>query len=119
MSSVFELDLKHMPKFVLLVLADHADDSGSNSWIAKKASLSESTVRRCLKFLLQKQYITVERKSAQHRPTTYRLAFRHPVRGLLESRGVTQTPLSKTPRGVRVTFRGSSWDTRTVLIEPS
>jgi hypothetical protein len=81
MSLVFELELASSTKFVLLVLADHADDEGRNSYpsastIARKTSLGESTVRSCLRFLRSKGFIRIERHAGQHRPTTYQLLSR-------------------------------------------
>jgi DNA-binding IscR family transcriptional regulator len=52
MTRVWETDLKSGPKFVLLALADHADDEGycypSVDHLAEKTGMGESTVRRHL-----------------------------------------------------------------------
>ena len=57
MSEVWRTDLPTVEKMVLLVIADHASDDGTEAWpsqatIAKKASISIRTVQRAVNSLV-------------------------------------------------------------------
>jgi hypothetical protein len=62
MSVVFELELNHTDMFILLAMADHADDQGQRCYpsvarLAHKTSYSERQVRRSLRALEKSQII--------------------------------------------------------------
>lgn len=64
MSDVWRTDLPTVEKMVLLVIADHANDEGTQSYpsqqtIATKASISVRTVQRSVNTLLERGYIRV------------------------------------------------------------
>lgn len=64
MSDVWRTDLPTVEKMVLLVIADHANDEGTQSYpsqqtIATKASISVRTVQRSVNTLVQRGYIRV------------------------------------------------------------
>lgn len=64
MSDVWRTDLPTVEKMVLLVIADHANDEGTQSYpsqvtIATKASISVRTVQRSVNTLVDKGYIRV------------------------------------------------------------
>ena len=53
---------------VLLVIADHANDDGTEAWpsqatIAKKCSISVRTVQRCVNTLVKHKYIRLEKRA--------------------------------------------------------
>lgn len=53
---------------VLLVIADHANDDGSEAWpsqatIAAKCSISVRTVQRCVQTLVKQKYIYLEKRA--------------------------------------------------------
>ena len=65
MAQVWELDLPPTDKLVLLAIADHASDDGTDSWpsmdtLARKASVSTRQVRRITRRLEEAGWITVE-----------------------------------------------------------
>jgi len=67
MTQVWELDLPLADKMVLLVIADHASDDGTNSYpsvgtIARKSSMSSRNVQRCLSRLEGQGLISVARQ---------------------------------------------------------
>lgn len=64
MSDVWRTELPTVEKMVLLVIADHANDEGTQSYpsqqtIATKASISVRTVQRSVNTLVEKGYIRV------------------------------------------------------------
>lgn len=66
MSEVWRTDLPTTEKMVLLVIADHANDEGTESWpsqatIAKKASISIRTVQRAVNALVRAGYLRMEK----------------------------------------------------------
>jgi hypothetical protein len=82
MTRVWELKLPHDELWVLMALADHADDDGRNcypsvGYLAWKCGYSERSIQRILRKLEEKQYIKAT--SAQHGgiySTTYQLKLR-------------------------------------------
>ena len=66
MSDVWKTDLPTTAKMVLLVIADHANDEGTEAWpsqatIAKKASISVRTVQRAVNSLVRAGYLRMEK----------------------------------------------------------
>jgi hypothetical protein len=66
MSEVWRTDLPTVEKMVLLVIADHANDEGTEAWpsqatIAKKASVSIRTVQRAVNNLCKEGYLRMEK----------------------------------------------------------
>jgi hypothetical protein len=66
MSDVWKTDLPTTEKMVLLVIADHANDEGTEAWpsqatIAKKASISVRTVQRAVNSLVRAGYLRMEK----------------------------------------------------------
>lgn len=64
MSDVWRTELPTIEKMVLLVIADHANDQGTQSYpsqqtIANKASISVRTVQRSVNTLIEKGYVRV------------------------------------------------------------
>ncbi len=67
MNSVWPLPLPSVQKFVLLALADRADENGTKcypsvKWIMERTSLSERTVQRAIGWLSDHGHLTVEEK---------------------------------------------------------
>lgn len=86
MAAVFKLDLPPMSKWVLMCLADNADNFGGNIFptittLSQKSSVPERTLQRQLKKLVQEGVIEVVRLAQRPtatkpgRGTEYRLAF--------------------------------------------
>lgn len=66
MSDVWRTDLPTVEKMVLLVIADHASDDGTEAWpsqatIAAKASVSIRTVQRAVNALVKAKYLWMEK----------------------------------------------------------
>ncbi len=66
MSDVWKTDLPTTAKMVLLVIADHANDEGTEAWpsqatIAKKASISVRTVQRAVNSLVRAGFLRMEK----------------------------------------------------------
>lgn len=66
MSEVWRTELPTVEKMVLLVIADHASDDGTEAWpsqatIAKKASISIRTVQRSVNSLVEQGYLWLEK----------------------------------------------------------
>ena len=62
MSEVWRTDLPTVEKMVLLIIADHASDDGTEAWpsqatIAAKASISVRTVQRAVNSLVEAKYL--------------------------------------------------------------
>ena len=118
MTQVWKSSLPTAEKMVLLVIADHAADDGSNAWpgiatIARKASMSERTVQRHLRTLEEQGLIAVESQAGgtkttrnDRRPNRYDINLRalHGVtnRADDEQHGVT----TETPRGDKQSSTG-------------
>lgn len=108
MSAVWDLPLPTTEKMVLLVIADHAADDGTNSWpsiatIARKASISERQAQRVVSSLAEKGLIAVEPQAGGTRDTR---ADRRTNRYTVLADGVTRMSsrpshgvTSATPRG--------------------
>lgn len=68
MSEVWRTDLPTVEKMVLLVIADHANDEGTQAYpaqvtIARKASISVRTVQRAVNSLVARGYIRLSKHS--------------------------------------------------------
>jgi DNA-binding transcriptional regulator YhcF (GntR family) len=68
MSEVWKTKLPTSEKMVLLVIADHASDDGTESWpsqrlIAEKASLTIRTVQRCINNLASAGWLHMEKRA--------------------------------------------------------
>ena len=66
MSEVWRTDLATIEKMVLLVIADHASDDGTEAWpsqatIAAKASISIRTVQRAVNSLVENGYLWMQK----------------------------------------------------------
>lgn len=66
MSDVWRLKIPQSEKMVLLVIADHASDDGTNAWpsqatIAEKSSCTIRTVQRCVNNLVKSGYLRMEK----------------------------------------------------------
>lgn len=78
MARVWELELHHSERLVLLALADHADHLGANIYpsvglIAWKSGYSESQVRRIMRQLVAAGFLKVMRNGGgRGNPTVYR-----------------------------------------------
>lgn len=108
--------LNAQAKMVLLGLADHASNDGSDAWpsvatLAQYAECSERTVQRHLHSLVDAGLIQVQRESDRRTPTTYAVCL--PVLATL--RGDTVTPVT----GVTTGTRGDNDDTSGVTIGAS
>jgi DNA-binding transcriptional ArsR family regulator len=74
MGKVWRTDLPTPEKMVLLVIADHANDDGTNAWpgiatIARKTSISERSVQRHLKALEDANLITITKQGGGNKHT--------------------------------------------------
>lgn len=68
MSEVWKTKLPTSEKMVLLVIADHASDDGTEAWpsqrlIAEKASLTIRTVQRCVNSLQEQGWLHMEKRA--------------------------------------------------------
>lgn len=84
-------------KLVALALADNARDDGQWAWpsvqtMSRKTALSERTVQRTLKALIDKGVIEVQEPASRYRPTVYRFLLDESGTALAFM-GVTVTPL--------------------------
>ena len=66
MAEVWRTELPTIEKMVLLVIADHASDDGTDAWpsqatIASKASISIRTVQRTVNTLVAKGYLWLQK----------------------------------------------------------
>lgn len=66
MAEVWRTNLATTEKMILLVIADHASDDGTEAWpsqatIATKASVSIRTVQRCVNALVSAGYLRMEK----------------------------------------------------------
>lgn len=108
MSEVWRTDLPTVEKMVLLVIADHANDEGTQSYpsqatIASKASLSVRTVQRAVNTLCAQGYIRVRKHSGgsadcreDRRPHLYQI-------NIARLRGDTETGRTDVADGATMT----------------
>lgn len=101
-------------KLVALALADNAHDDGCEArpsirTMVQKTALSERTVQRTLKALVEKGVIEIQRSSLQHSPTVYRFLLTPDGSSLACVRGAPLTPQDE-PRGVTQDARGVKSD---------
>ncbi len=80
MSKVWELDVRHPQRLLLLALADHADDGGrsvrpSIAYLAWKTGYQERQVRNIVRDLRKLGALVPVRPASQHRPVEYRLCL--------------------------------------------
>ena len=99
-------------KLVAIALADNAHDDGQWAWpavatTAEKTALSERTVQRTLKLLIEKRVIEVQKPSTASLPTVYRFLMTDDGKDLSFGRGDNLTPLEVTD----AMSRGDSHDT--------
>lgn len=78
MALVWTKELSRTDKFILLALADHADDTGASvrpsiDLVAWKTGYSSRHIKRRLADYRSSGILTVLRKAGQHRPTEYKL----------------------------------------------
>lgn len=84
MTWAWTVPLPPSPKFVLMALADEADDSGfcfpSHRRIAQKCSITERSVRRMIRILAIDRYLVVQQRFNNRARTSngYQLAVDHP-----------------------------------------
>ena len=110
MSQVWDIDLPTSEKMVLLVIADHADDEGTNSWpsvatIARKASISPRQAQRLIKSLSESGLLSVEDQAGGHREMR---DDRRPNRYTVTLIGATLTTSRKVERGDKDRLRGDA-----------
>ena len=102
MTQVWQSNLPPEQKYILLKLADYADDDGGHVYpsvatVARLTGVSERTVQRHLSAMREVGILEVTGQATQHRPTEYRI------------RGDKLTPLADS--GVTpVTARGDTGD---------
>jgi predicted transcriptional regulator len=112
---VATLVLKYGPRplfdfLVLLALANHASDFGDECWpsvktIAAEMRIGESTVSRSLKTLAADGWISVMRKSKDHKGNAYRIALQKlmsvpqktPESALQQRAEIPESALQQTP----------------------
>jgi len=106
MTQVWELDLPLADKMVLLVIADHASDDGTNSYpsvgtIARKSSMSARNVQRCLSRLEGQGLVSIQRQ--QGGPSYYDPSRRpnaYTINGATLSHLIVERGDIQSPRGV-------------------
>ena len=74
---VWQLDLPPSHKLIAIALADHCHDDGSEArpsraLLMKKTGLSEATLRRSIKDLIEWGVIVLDRPASQHRANCYK-----------------------------------------------
>jgi DNA-binding transcriptional regulator YhcF (GntR family) len=96
MAEVWRTDLATIEKMVLLVIADHASDDGTEAWpsqatIAAKASISIRTVQRAVNSLVENGYLWMQKGAGgsatcreDRRPHKYTINIKR-LRGDIES----------------------------------
>lgn len=112
MSQVWDIDLPTSEKMVLLVIADHADDEGTNSWpsvatIARKASISPRQAQRLIKSLTEAGLLSVEEQAGGHREMR---DDRRPNRYTVILDGATSVTSRTVERGDMKQSRGDTGD---------
>lgn len=91
---VWDLDIPHNQRLVLLAMADHADHEGRNIYpstdlIAWKTGYSFRQVQRIIDTLIESGVLIVVKPSRQQRPATYALNF---------SAGTVKPPFDRVAR---------------------
>jgi len=109
MSRVWDLDLDHAQRLVLLALADHAHDDGGGvrpavALVAWKTGYSLRSVKRLMASLRKANLITIERQGGGDYPNVYRLCLERgkskpPYKGQGVSAG-TSAILAPVPKAV-------------------
>lgn len=102
MTAAFKLNLPSTDKFVLVAMADYAQDDGTHCYpsvetLARKTNLCERSVRYALRRLELAKLLVAQGVSNGRTPTKYRIALENSVQGIL---GGTSCPVggqSKTP----------------------
>ena len=112
MSQVWDIDLPTSEKMVLLIIADHADDEGTNSWpsvatIARKASISPRQAQRLIQSLSASGLLSVEEQAGGHREMR---DDRRPNRYTVKLSGATRVTSRKVERGDKDRLRGDAHD---------
>lgn len=107
---------------VLLAIADQARDDGDQAWpavakLAAKARVSERTVQRALRSLVELGELEVRPSAGRHGVNVYRVVMTdsHPV---TSSPRQTVTPSPEAEGVTPVTRGGDTGDTRTILEPP-
>lgn len=108
MTQVWELDLPLADKMVLLVIADHASDDGTNSYpsvgtIARKSSMSSRNVQRCLSRLEGEGLVSIQRQ--QGGPSYYDPSRRpnaYTINGATLSHLLIKGDDTQSPRGATI-----------------
>ena len=125
MTQVWELDLPLADKMVLLVIADHASDDGTNSYpsvgtIARKSSMSARNVQRCLSRLEGQGLVSIQRQ--QGGPSYYDPSRRpnaYTINGATLSHLIVERGDIQSPRGVTGTTIPPDLQSPKPSIEPS
>lgn len=112
MSMVWETPLSTSEKMVLLVISDHADDEGRNSWpsvstIARKASISERQAKRIIRQLESAGLLSIELQAGGSRDMR---DDRRPNRYTISINGVSRMTSRNDSRGDIDTPRGDIQD---------
>ena len=107
MSAVWELELPHSKLLVLLALADHAKDDGSDVFpsighTAWKVGYSDRQVTRIIAELVKDGLLVKVKEANRHRPTEYAINIRAGIlKPAYSIRGDILTPLQNDVRGDR------------------
>lgn len=77
LNSAFDAELAPTPRFVLVALAEHADDEGrcypSVARVAQRTGLSERSVQNSIKQLCAGGYLNINRNAGKHGTNVYQL----------------------------------------------
>ena len=112
MSAVWELELPHSKLLVLLALADHAKDDGSDVFpsighTAWKVGYSDRQVTRIIAELVKDGLLVKVKEANRHRPTEYAINIRAGIlKPAYSIRGDILTPLQNDVRGDKSESRG-------------
>lgn len=104
LGAVWSFPVSPQEKLVLLVMADHADDSGGNVFpsvarIMQMSGMSERAVQRTIRLLVSSGVVEVVRPARPGRPTEYRIL----IDGADGARWTTPRPVVEScPRWLRV-----------------
>lgn len=112
---VWKLLLPTLDKFVLLKLADCANDEGENAYpavatIARETGMSVRSVQRSLGNLLREGILEQSKPSSPTFPAIYRIRT---------DRGVTQSPVTRGHQGGVTQARGGVTQSPKPSVEPS
>lgn len=121
MSKVWQLQLPHREKHILLALADHADDQGRNvfpsiGYTAWKSDYSERTVQKVMRRFREEKTLIVTKKAGRRTSTVYRIDLsqipeKPPLRGE-EIAPQEEEVQSTTLRGAKSSVRGAKSSVR-------